>query len=92
MKNQSIRGIHRELGYDNQPRGVDLTPPPPSRIGLRSVRVLKSVNLLPRGGFVDSQSLHTLVYIYGKSRERDKMKWVGVTFNPITTMCVFLLR
>ena len=20
------------------------------------------------------------------------MKWVGVTFNPITTMCVFLLR
>ena len=27
MKNQFIRGIPRGLAYDNQPGGVDLTPP-----------------------------------------------------------------
>ena len=32
MKNQPIQGIPRGLAYDNQPGGVDLTPP--CRIGL----------------------------------------------------------
>ena len=31
MKNQFIRGIPRGLAYDNQPGGVDLTPPMQNR-------------------------------------------------------------
>ena len=33
MKNQPVLGIPQGLAYDNQPGGVDLTPPP-CRIGL----------------------------------------------------------
>ena len=39
MKNQSIRGIPQGLAYNNQPGGVDLTPPP-CRIGLNSLHEL----------------------------------------------------
>ena len=36
MKNQSIRGIPQGLASDNQPGGINLTPPP-CRIGLREL-------------------------------------------------------
>ena len=35
--------------------------------------------------------LKFVVSVYG-TVWRDEMKWVGVTFNPITTMWVFCLR
>ena len=42
MKNQSIQGIPRWLAYNNQPRGVDLTPP--CRIGLKDYLKLTQSN------------------------------------------------